>query len=230
MAFRLIPLILLLAVGHVHAGEADDFVLGLFRLERCGFMSASDTARADRADECRDIMDETAGYLDTLGETADPETIVVIEDSWASLEQIYDAALGDPFRMRDHYTIDDIRTNRTLITDALGDQLPAPPNPIALAVHMEQMGAEYLWRAESTMGAGMSGTEILDIGQMVVEADRQFEALLAKSPNDFNLQSAQAKYQFIRSSLLNYNVDMVPYLVDRYTTSIVEALSLMTRL
>jgi hypothetical protein len=44
------------------------------------------------------------------------------------------------------------------------------------------------------------------------------------------LRSAEAKYKFIRGSLLNYNVDMVPYLVDRYATGIVDSLQVMERL
>lgn len=230
MTKRLLALWLMVCAAPVQAGEADDFVLGLYRLERCGFMAASDTARVDRIEECRDILDETSGHLDGLGEALDPDIITTVEQEWDRMSETYEQVFEDPYMMRNHYTMDDIRNTRTVITDALGDQIPKPPNPLALAVHMERMGAEYLWRAESVMGAGMSGTQILDIGQMVVEADRQFETLIASRPDDFNLQSAFAKYQFIRGSLLNYNVDMVPYLVDRYTTSIVEALSLVTRL
>ena len=230
MTKRLLALLLLVGATPVQAGEADDFVLGLFRLERCGFMAASDTARVDRVEECRDILDETAGHLDALSEALADDVMVTVEQEFGRLSDTYDQVFEDPYMMRNHYTMDDIRMTRIAITDALGDLIPAPPNPLALAVHMERMGAEYLWRAESIMGAGMSGTEILDIGEMVVEADQQFDTLLENRPDDYNLQSAFAKYQFIRGSLLNYNVDMVPYLVDRYTTSIVEALTLSTRL
>lgn len=226
------PLVLLLmAVLAIpaYAGDADDFVLGVYRLERCGFMAGSDRAGADRVDLCRDLIDEVQGYFDAYAEAADPALADAVGTDWDTLVGVYEPALDDPYLFHDHYTIDDIRLSRTAITETLTEVLPAPPNPVALAVHIERMCAEYIWRAESTMGAGMSGTEILDIGQMVIETDEQFEVLQQKYPDDFGLQSAYAKYKFIRSSLLNYNVDMVPYLVDRYATSIVEALSGMQR-
>lgn len=230
MTRKLIALLLVACTAPIQAAETHEFVLGLFRLERCGFMASSDTARVDRVDECRDILDETTEHLEAASAEVESDALLEAEDLWRNLNFVYQDVFEDPYMMRNHYTIDDIRLSRTAITDALGDLIPSPPNPLALAVHMERMGAEYLWRAESIMGAGMSGTEILDIGEMVLEADRQFEALLAANPNDFNLQSAYAKYGFIRGSLVDYNVDMVPYLVDRYTTSIVDALTLMSRL
>lgn len=214
----------------VWAGDADDFVLGLYRLERCGFMSGSDYARSDRADVCRDMLDETEDYLEVLSENQDAEMMDSVRSDWDFLRGVYDEALADPYLFRNHYTVDDIRRSRIAITDTLSELLPEPPNPIALAVHVERMGAEYIWRAESAMGAGMSATEILDIEQMVREADEQFAALRKQNPDDYALRSAEAKYKFIRGSLLNYNVDMVPYLVDRYATGIVDSLQVMERL
>ncbi|MDF1822042.1 MAG: hypothetical protein P1U64_10725 [Alcanivoracaceae bacterium] len=212
------------------AGDADDFVLGLYRLERCGFMSGSDYARSDRADICRDMLEETEEHLEVLAENQDAEMMDSVRDDWEFLRDVYDQALADPYMFRNHYTVDDIRRSRIAITETLSELLPTPPNPIALAVHVERMGAEYIWRAESAMGAGMSSTEVLDIEEMVQEADRQFAQLREKHPDDYSLRSAEAKYKFIRGSLLNYNVDMVPYLVDRYATAIVESLQVMNRM
>jgi len=79
------------------------------------------------------------------------------------------------------------------------------------------------------MGAGMSATEILDLETMVQDIDGQFQALRQRFPQDLGLKQAYSRYQFIRGSLLNYNSDTVPYLVDRYSSDITDLLSRMER-
>jgi hypothetical protein len=79
------------------------------------------------------------------------------------------------------------------------------------------------------MGAGMSATEILDLETMVQDLDGQFEVLRQRFPQDLGLRQAYSRYQFIRGSLLNYNSDTVPYLVDRYSSDITDLLSRMER-
>jgi hypothetical protein len=140
-----------------------------------------------------------------------------------------EGGFDDPLAFRDHYTSDDIRLNRIEVVEKLGDRIPSPPNPVALAVLMERTASEYIWRAEATMGAGMSATEILDLETMVQDIDGQFEVLRQRFPQDLGLRQAYSRYQFIRGSLLNYNSDTVPYLVDRYSSDITDLLSRMER-
>jgi hypothetical protein len=210
--------------------DTDDFVLGLFRLERCAFMSSSDNARANRVEECRDILADVDATYAELGELESAELVDALADSWAQLSELYDQGFDDPTSFRDHYTSDDIRLNRIALIEALGDRIPSPPNPVALAVLMERTASEYIWRAEATMGAGMSATEILDLETMVMDLDGQFENLRARYPQDSSLRYAYSRYQFIRGSLLNYNSDTVPYLVDRYSSDITEVMRKMERI
>ncbi len=209
--------------------DTDDFVLGLFRLERCAFMSSSETARADRVDECRNMLDEVDAAFSTLGDSQPAELVDALAENWEQLRDLYDRGFDDPMAFRDHYTSDDIRLNRIDVVKKLGDRIPSPPNPVALAVLMERTASEYIWRAEATMGAGMSATEILDLETMVRDLDGQFEVLRQRFPKDLGLRQAYSRYQFIRGSLLNYNSDTVPYLVDRYSSDITDLLSRMER-
>lgn len=209
--------------------DTDDFVLGLFRLERCAFMSSSETARADRADTCREILDEVDEAYAVLEGGEDAELAASLAENWDALKDIYDSGLDDPYQFRDHYTSDSIRLNRIEVVKKLGERIPSPPNPVALAVLMERAASEYIWRAEATMGAGMSATEILDLESMVRDMDSQFEALRSRYPQDLGLRQAYSRYQFIRGSMLNYNSDTVPYLVDRYSSDITDLLSRMER-
>ncbi|MFN3712300.1 MAG: hypothetical protein ACK4SX_01440 [Alcanivoracaceae bacterium] len=209
--------------------DTDDFILGLYRLERCGFMSSSETASAARIDICRDMLEEVDGIFRALAEEEQPELIDRLTDGWDALRDLYDQTLDDASRFRDHYTVDEVRLNRTALTDILRDRLPIPPNPMALAVLMERASTEYIWRAEAAMAGGLSATEILDIESMVMEMDKQFVELRKRYPQDISLRHAYSRYQFIRGSMLNYNTDTVPYLVDRYATSITAALSKVVR-
>jgi len=209
--------------------DTDDFVLGLFRLERCAFMSSSDTARADRVDECRDMLDEVDTAFTALGDSEPAELIDALAENWEQLRDLYERGFDDPVAFRDHYTSDEIRLNRIEVVKKLGDRIAPPTKPGALAVQMERTASEYIWRAEATMGAGMSATEILDLETMVQDLDGQFEVLRQRFPQDLGLRQAYSRYQFIRGSLLNYNSDTVPYLVDRYSSDITDLLSRMER-
>lgn len=209
--------------------DTDEFVLGLFRLERCAFMSSSDNARADRVEECQDILTDVATTFTGLSESESTDLVEDLADNWDQLAELYDQGFADPTTFRDHYTADDIRLNRIEIVEKLGDKIPSPPNPVALAVLMERTASEYIWRAEATMGAGMSASEILDLESMVMDMDGQFEDLRKRYPQDSSLRYAYSRYQFIRGSLLNYNSDTVPYLVDRYSSDITDVLRKMER-
>jgi len=226
---RMLLAMLLLCPAWVLA-DTDDFVLGLFRLERCAFMSSSETARADRVDECRAMLDEVDTAFTALGDSEPPELVDALAENWEQLRELYDQGFDDPVTFRDHYTSDEIRMNRVDVMEKLGDRIPSPPNPVALAVLMERTASEYIWRAEATMGAGMSATEILDLETMVLDLDTQFEALRQRYPQDLGLKQAYSRYQFIRGSLLNYNSDTVPYLVDRYSNDITDLVSRMQRI
>ena len=226
---RMLLAMLLLCPAWVLA-DTDDFVLGLFRLERCAFMSSSETARADRVDECRAMLDEVDTAFTALGDSEPPELVDALAENWEQLRELYDQGFDDPVTFRDHYTADEIRLNRVDGMEKLGDRIPSPPNPVALAVLMERTASEYIWRAEATMGAGMSATEILDLETMVLDLDTQFAALRQRYPQDLGLKQAYSRYQFIRGSLLNYNSDTVPYLVDRYSNDITDLVSRMQRI
>ena len=210
-------------------GEYDSFLLDVFRLERCGFMSTSEAARAGRVDDCRAVLEKAEQEISSVSD-ADVGRNADVINKWMALRTIYENALNEPQRFREPTTADKIRFGRDALVTSLQSDLPKPPSPVALAIQMERIATEYVWRAESVMGAGMSATEILDIEKMVSEADRQFKVLAERFGKDSSFQTIFAKYEFIRTSLINYNSDTVPYIVDLYTDKISKALGDMARI
>lgn len=227
--FHVVSAAALLFVSTVcSAGAYDAFLLNIYSLERCGFMTTSENARADRVDTCLDVLDATNADLDQVVDD-DSARFDSVMSKWQALSELYQAALASPSMFRQPLTADDLRLGRNELVSLLESEMPKPPSPIALAIQMERIATEYVWRAESTMGAGLSATEILDIETMVAEADQQFSALLKANPKDLALQATFAKYEFIRNSLINYNSNTVPYIVDLYTDKITESLGQMVR-
>lgn len=208
------------------ASPYDAFLLDIYRLERCGFMTTSETAKADRVDRCRDILDAVNAALEGVSD-ADPARQSAMAEAWQTLSSVHEEALAEPSMFRTPYTSDDLRSGRRAIVALLQDDLPKPPSPVALAIQMEGIANEYVWRAESVMGMTAGSSEILDIEVMVAEADAQFAMLLKSRPKDLEVRGVYAKYQFIRNSLINYNSNTVPYIVDLYADKITEALSAM---
>lgn len=208
------------------ASPYDAFLLDIYRLERCGFMTTSETAKADRVDRCRDILDAANAALEGVSD-ADPARQSAMAEAWQTLSSVHEEALAEPSMFRTPYTSDDLRSGRRAIVALLQDDLPKPPSPVALAIQMERIANEYVWRAESVMGMTAGSSEILDIEVMVAEADAQFAILLKSRPKDLEVRGVYAKYQFIRNSLINYNSNTVPYIVDLYADKITEALSAM---
>jgi hypothetical protein len=208
------------------ASPYDSFLLDIYRLERCGFMTTSETAKADRVDRCRVILDDANAEIDGINDD-DPARQSAIVAAWQTLSAVHDEALAEPSMFRTPHTSDDLRSGRRAIVALLQDDLPKPPSPVALAIQMERIANEYVWRAESVMGMTAGSSEILDIEVMVAEADSQFSMLLKSRPKDHEVRGVYAKYQFIRNSLINYNSNTVPYIVDLYADKITEALSAM---
>lgn len=227
--FSVLPAAVLMLLSSVSvAGAYDAFLLDIYRLERCGFMTTSETARADRAEVCLDLLDRASADLEAVADDDNIRFSTILQ-KWDELSAIYQKALERPTMFRQPHTADDIRIGRDNIVSLLESEMPKPPSPVALAIQMERIATEYVWRAESVMGAGLSATEILDIEQMVIEADQQFSTLLKANPDSLELRSTFAKYEFIRNSLINYNSNTVPYIVDLYADKISESLGQMAR-
>lgn len=225
--FRSLAVLPLLFSSSLFAASLyDTFLLDVYRLERCGFMTTSETAKADRADRCHDILDAADAKLEGISDE-DPARQSAMVAAWQTLRAVHEEALAEPSMFRSPHTSDDLRAGRRAIVALLKDDLPKPPSPVALAIQMERIANEYVWRTESVTGMSVGSAEILDIESMVAEADMQFAMLLKSHPKDHDLRGVYAKYQFIRNSLINYNSNTVPYIVDLYADKITAALSTM---
>ena len=202
---------------------ADLFLLNLYRIERCTLMAGSENVASDQIDTCEALLYETMDQAEELNEKLSDEELAQMNELWESLQYTFEGAIEDPMLMQDFYTRDEVNMARQQVSELLAAHLEFAEGPMALAQQLEIIAREYLQRANAIFG-GSVGTENVDIAELVAQADMQFEKLKQQNPDSFSLQSAQRRYAFIRSRLIDYNVDMIPFLVDTYTNQIVQSL------
>lgn len=97
------------------------------------------------------------------------------------------------------------------------------------AVLMAQMMSKYSARSNSSVAQTFQGA---DTEVPLDEQAKNFDALMIElntGSSEGNLKKSidgvSSKWQFIRSSYINYNDDNVPFIIDRYSKGILEGLS-----
>ncbi len=97
------------------------------------------------------------------------------------------------------------------------------------AVLMAQMMSKYSARSNSSVAQTFQGA---DTEVPLDEQAKVFDALMVELKADDNagglkqaIDGVSSKWQFIRSSYINYNDDNVPFIIDRYSKGILEGLS-----
>jgi hypothetical protein len=95
----------------------------------------------------------------------------------------------------------------------------------ALALMLEQMSALYVENASAAYVSNRSqDSQDMTIDQMANGFSKRLTALLAKAQDKEAaklVRGIQSKWKFIERSMLNYQENSVPFLVDRYTQVIV---------
>lgn len=95
----------------------------------------------------------------------------------------------------------------------------------ALALMLEQMSALYVENASAAYVSNRSqDSQDMTIDQMAASFSKRLSQLLAKAQDKDAaklVRSIQSKWKFIERSMLNYQENSVPFLVDRYTQGIV---------
>ena len=109
-------------------------------------------------------------------------------------------------------------------SEARGDDL------MAMATYMQRMASEYLFLAAAPEGGQAMGTDVgrvefrvtvPEFDQMVASALRNYGA---EGGTGRALQDVEAKWRFIRESLVKFYENAVPFLVHRYTDQMVNQL------
>lgn len=97
------------------------------------------------------------------------------------------------------------------------------------AVLMAQMMSKYSARSNSSVAQTFQGAASeVPLDEQAKNFDTLMDRLNAGNPTG-NLEkiidSVSSKWQFIRSSYINYNDDNVPFIIDRYSKGILEGLA-----
>lgn len=202
----------------------DLFLLNLYRIERCALMATDENVPIDQIDTCEELYYETIDQAQTVTDKLTDEELAQLNEQWEMLQVTFDSVIQDPSLMSDFYTRDEVHLSREEIATIITPYIEVAEGPMALAQQLEIIAREYLQRANAIFGGGIGTDTNIDIADLVSVADQRFETLEAKYPDSLSLQSAKRRYTFIRSRLIDYNVDMIPYLVDTYTNQIVQSL------
>ena len=84
---------------------------------------------------------------------------------------------------------------------------------------LQRTAAAYLKRS-AQMSPDIGAEDPFDIGESTRSLDRQMQALAIDLKGDAAIHDVKSKWNFIRTSLANYNEKSVPFIVDRYATQI----------
>lgn len=103
----------------------------------------------------------------------------------------------------------------------------------ALALLLQQMSASYVENASAAYSVQRQISTEASIDQMAKDFGKRLSQLAARAKGDEatkRVRAIQSKWKFIERSLLNYQNNTVPFLVDRYTQAIVGELMTVAEL
>ena len=134
----------------------------------------------------------------------------------------------------DSYATQDVNSFSARISRLLREYDAAASEPgedlMAMAVYMQRIASEYLALAADP-GGGAGGTtseDRLDFREAVPAFDQMVNDAVQRYRGDDAtgraLEDVQAKWQFIRESLVKFYENAVPFLVHRYTQEMVSGL------
>ncbi|MFP5383238.1 MAG: hypothetical protein ACLGHG_04120 [Gammaproteobacteria bacterium] len=103
----------------------------------------------------------------------------------------------------------------------------------ALALLLQQMSASYVENASAAYSVQRQISTEASIDQMARDFGKRLSQLAARAKGDEatkRVRAIQSKWKFIERSVLNYQENTVPFLVDRYTQVIVGELMAVAEL
>lgn len=175
---------------------------------------------------------ELSGSADTDTEQA---LISSLRPLWEELEtaardnRIAEQGFTDTYAIQD---VNQFATEAALLLEQYdaaeagsGDDLSA------MAVYMQRMTSEYLALAADPAGGMAAGTGAsrIEFRVTVPEFDRMINEAIGRYQGDDAtaraLDQVQAKWRFIRESLVKFYENAVPFLVHRYTQEMVDSLN-----
>lgn len=186
-------------------------------------------------------IEDGADLVDTMSSAAETEEeialVTQLESDWSEFEDLANSNTIVDLGYTDRYTVLDLDALATKMVDAvtpLRADLSEPGRDLLLiASDLQNITSEYMGIAASPDGGGTVGTsEVrLDFAVAVPALDDALaKARERYADNDMvmrTLGQVSSKWTFMRESLVKFNENSVPFVVNRYTTSIVESLDMV---
>ncbi|MCU1716573.1 hypothetical protein [Pseudomonas sp. 5P_3.1_Bac2] len=96
---------------------------------------------------------------------------------------------------------------------------------------MQGIAVDYASRSASVGATFIGGTDARPIEELVSQFAGQMQALLKEPQNTAPIKQSwnevSTKWRYIENSLINYNEKTVPFLVNKYSTSIIQNIELI---
>ena len=184
-----------------------------------------------------DLGDENMALLADEAETDEELGLVTeLEDMWRRYTELANSNTIIDMGYTDRYTVLDLDAMaldlHTRLKEAREERSSKGADLMTLAVKLQRLSSEYMGIAASPDGGGTVGfgEGRLDFKEAVPEFERLLEEAQAKyAGNEMvsrSLNQVAAKWNFMRESLVKFYENSVPFVVHRYSTSMVDSLTL----
>lgn len=180
--------------------------------------------------QARSTFNEVSGAAES---EAARSLVNELREDWQAIEGIGERALAAEGGRVDHYDRQDLDHYTADMALRLREFEGASPGEYddlwRMATYMQRMTSEYLALAANPSGGMGTGTDAgrIDFHETVPAFDQMLEEARGEYGEDGTAQRAlediDARWNFIRESLINFHEDAVPFLVHRYNREIVNA-------
>ena len=189
-------------------------------------------------------IDRAQNTFEELSENAESDTELALVDEvegrWDGMIELAQSNTIVELGYLDSYVAQDLNAAIVQINQKLeafeGAEKSAHSDLLVLASAMQRMASEYLMIAGSPEGGMVMGS---DLGRIEFkDAVPQFDAMLAEAKKAYadndavsrSLRQVEAKWVFIRESMVKFYENAVPFLVHRYADQIVSSIKLAIRM
>ena len=186
-----------------------------------------------------EAIETGADLVDTLAQNAEGDEEVALmselEPMWQDYQRLAESNTVAELGYTDRYTVLDLDMLAVRMHELLeprrADTSGEGEDLLLLASKIQRIASEYMAIAASPDGGGTVGTSEarLEFNVAVPEFDKLLTQVRSRYADkelvSRTLDQVASKWNFMRESLIKFNENSVPFVVNRYTNSIVENLS-----
>lgn len=233
-----------LAYSAINDSHIQQLRLDIWSIRADFYMMTIMRGATDYEDLLYASVDRAGNSFSDLSENAesDAELALVdgIESRWDFMIEMAQSNTIVELGYLDSYVAQDLNTAIAEINLKLEAFEGAAKNEhsdlLRLAAAMQRMASEYLMISGSPEGGMVMGT---DLGRIEFkDAVPQFDAMLADAQQTYaandavsrSLRQVEAKWVFIRESMVKFYENAVPFLIHRYADQIVSSIKLAIRM